>query len=115
MTMEEERFGVQLGLLVESSGSVQTAVGRVMRWGLGTIDVATNESNRDALLRALDDMKVNVVRIECALASTVGDLPVAPVVQEVEEVECPFDDCCQSEPCERFEEVQQALRADRAE
>jgi hypothetical protein len=107
--MEEERFGVQLGLLVESSGRVQTAVGRVMRWGLGAVDVATNQSNRDALLRDLDDMKVNVGRIERALASAVGELPVAPV--EVAEVECPFDDCCQSEPCERFEEVQQALRA----
>jgi hypothetical protein len=81
MTIEEERFGVQLGLLVEASGRVQTAVGRVMRWGLGAVDVSTCESNRDALLRDLDDMKASMNRVELALTSSVGSLPIAPVVQ----------------------------------
>lgn len=79
--MERARFGIQLGLLIETSGRVQTAVGRVMRWGLGAVDVRSNESNRDALLRDLDDMKACVGRVERALVSTSGELPVAPVVQ----------------------------------
>jgi hypothetical protein len=79
-TVEEERFGVQLGLLVEASGRVQTSVGRVMRWGLGAVDAATNESNRDALLRELDDMKASMGRVERALASSHGELPVTPIL-----------------------------------
>lgn len=27
-----------------------------------------------------------------------------------EEIECPLDDCCQAEPCERWPEVQAELR-----
>lgn len=80
-TIDEERFGVQLGLLVETSGRLQTSVGRVMRWGLGSVDVVTNESNRDALLRDIDDMKVSMGRVERALMASIGELPVAPVVQ----------------------------------
>lgn len=80
MSREVELFGVQLGLLVEASGRVQTSVGRVMRWGLGSVDVHTNESNRDALLRDMEDMKASIGRIERALSPSVGNLPVAPVV-----------------------------------
>lgn len=78
--LDLERFGVQLGLLTESGGRVQSAIGRVMRWGLGAIDTRSNESNRDALLRELDDLKDAIGRVERALMSTVGELPIAPIV-----------------------------------
>ena len=81
MARDEERFGVQLGLLIEAAGRVQAAVGRVMRWGLGAVDVQTSESNRDALLRELDDARASIARVERALMSSIGDLPIAPVVQ----------------------------------
>lgn len=63
----EELFQIQLGLLVEAGGRVQLTTGKVLRWGLGSVDVVTGESNRDGLLRDLDDLKVSIKRIETAL------------------------------------------------
>lgn len=64
----EETFQLQLGLLIEAGGRVQTAVGKVFHWGLGATDVVTGESNRDCLLRDLDDLKAAAKRIEAALS-----------------------------------------------
>jgi hypothetical protein len=69
-TRNEELFQVQLGLLVEAGGRVQTAVGKVFHWGLSATDVASGQSNREALLHDLDDLKVAVRRIETVLAPT---------------------------------------------
>lgn len=80
MTRDEERFGVQLGLLVEAGGKVQAAAGRIMRWGLGAVDVVSNESNRDALLREMEDMRATMRRIERELSGTLGELPSSPPV-----------------------------------
>lgn len=81
MVREQERFGVQLGSLIETSGRVQASVGKIMRWGLASVDMASGESNRDALLRDLDDLKAAVRSVERVLTDTLGTLPVAPVVQ----------------------------------
>lgn len=55
-----------LGSLVESAGLVQAASGCALRWGLAGFD-AHGVSNRDNLLRELDDMKSAIKRLEKVL------------------------------------------------
>jgi hypothetical protein len=63
----DESLLIQLGFLLEASGGVQTAVGKVLRWGLGAADVVTGETNRQALCRDLDDLKAAIRRVEKGL------------------------------------------------
>ena len=66
----EELFQVQLGSLVEAGARVQTAVGKVLHWGLSAVDVPTGESNHDCLMRELDELQVAIRRIKKSLVPT---------------------------------------------
>lgn len=75
-TQRDEALMTLLGSLVESAGLVQAATGCVMRWGLTATD-ARGSSNRDNLLRELDDMKGSIKRLEKVLlpSSMLPSLP----------------------------------------
>lgn len=71
---------VLLGSVVQSSGQVQAATGVILRWGLSAID-AQGTSNRDNLLRELDDLKASIRRLEKVLSPsqlTLGDATNEP-------------------------------------
>lgn len=64
---QNEALLLLLGSIVEGSGQVQAAIGVILRWGLSATD-AQGESNRDNLLRELDDLKGAIRRLEKALS-----------------------------------------------
>jgi len=74
---EQFVFVLKLGTLVEASGRVQMAIGSTIRWGLSQRDALQNESNREFLLRELDDLKVAIAQVERALVPVVAPLNVA--------------------------------------
>lgn len=76
----DEALAIQLGALLEATGNVAAAIGRAIGWGLGSTN-ARGESNRECLLRDLDDMKAAIRRIERTLTPTSATLPAqAPIV-----------------------------------
>lgn len=92
----EELFQIQLGLLVEAGGRVQLATGKVLRWGLCAVDVVTGESNRDGLLRDLDDLKVSIKRIETALTPASAPLR-SPNIPQLERLTQATEDAVQAD------------------
>lgn len=62
-----------LGSLIEAAGLVQAATGCVLRWGLSGTG-PQGDSYRDELLRAIDDLKSSIRRVEAALSGS-DDLP----------------------------------------
>lgn len=79
----EEALLIQLGSLLEAGGSVQAVVGRVLRWGLGVFDVH-GETNREGLLRDLDDLKAAIKRVEKTLAPVSAPLSSPKVGEQLE-------------------------------
>lgn len=76
--MRTNEFVMQLGLLIEAAGKVQAVIGNALRWGLSNTNPDTGESNREALLRDLDDLKGSIGKIENALRPAVGSLEIRP-------------------------------------
>lgn len=69
----------KLGYLVEECGEIMAAVGKTLRWGLDSsnpeLPPQKRESNRDWILREIEDLKVAIKIAEEALRH---------------KVECPF-------------------------
>jgi NTP pyrophosphatase (non-canonical NTP hydrolase) len=61
----------KLGYLVEECGEVLAAVGKTQRWGLDStnpeIPESEQETNRDWILRELDDLENAVTLVRAAL------------------------------------------------
>lgn len=66
---QPKTIGDKLGYLVEESGEVNAAVGKTLRWGLDSSnpEIVGGETNRDWLLRELQDLKKAIRIVEAAL------------------------------------------------
>jgi len=83
----EEIFVVQLALLAEAGGKVQATLGKALRWGLGTTDMVSGQTHREALLNELDELKISIGRVERALVPVSAMLGAPPCPNEVQPVE----------------------------
>ena len=66
----------KLGYLVEECGEVMAAVGKSIRWGIESFNpelpAEERETNRDWILRELQDLKGAISRVEKRLAPKKG-------------------------------------------
>jgi len=68
---EPRNTKAKLGYFVEECGEVLAAVGKTQRWGLESRNPepgASQETNRQWILRELQDLKGAIARVETALA-----------------------------------------------
>ncbi len=65
---EPQTLEQKLGYLVEECGEVMAAVGKTIRWGLESFNPelppAQQETNRDWILREIQDLKGAIERVE---------------------------------------------------
>lgn len=66
----------KLGYLVEECGEVLAAVGKTQRWGLNSYNPepgASRETNREWILRELDDLENACAIVRGAIDGSMGD------------------------------------------